>query len=158
MKKYVSLLILTLALVACQPTPGHSQSTTPRTGNSASVDNTYRKLNYKFYAPTEAAGLDTIKVNTNAFHSQYFISSLTDSVAFNVTSVANAYMGDELSIIVTNSSGSNHAVKWAGSYIQSATTTTGGAVGTAYLTSAKRAVIDFVFNGTVWVERSRMIQ
>lgn len=152
--KNLIFIFLTLITVAV-----NAQSTTPRTGNAGNIDNTYRKLNYKYVPVTaDAAGLDTLLVKPNAFHTQYFIASLTDSVAINVTTIANSYLGDELSLIITNSSGSNHAVKWAGAYIQSATTTTGGAVGTAYLTSSKRAVINFVFNGLVWVEVSRMIQ
>lgn len=153
MKKIFAICAFTFALISIQ-----AQHTTPRTGTGANNDNTYRAMTINYKAVTDAVGNDTAKINLNAFQTLIKIASLTDSISFNFTPVTNCYFGDEVTISVVNSSGSAHAVKWAGPNIESATTTTGGAVGTAYLTSAKRAIIKFVFNGVDWVEVSRMIQ
>lgn len=152
MKKISFLLIclsMSLAIFA--------QHTTPRTGTGPNNDNTYRALTFDYKAVTDAVGLDTSKLNLNAYHTQVVIASLVDSVAFNFTSVTNCYLGDEVEITIKNSAGGT-AVKWAGTHVQTATTTTGGAVGTLYLTASKRANITFVFDGVTWVERSRMAQ
>lgn len=153
MKKSISIIFAVLLTAT-----SFAQSTSPRTGNASSVDNTYRKLNYKYIAPTDAAGNDSVTFTPNAFHTLIRVASLVDSISINIPSVALSYAGDEIEITVQNSSGSAHAVKWAGAYISPATTTTGGAVGTVYLASTKRAVIQLVFNGALWVERFRMIQ
>lgn len=147
---FILISILTLSVSA--------QSTTPRTGNATNADNTYRKLNCKFIEPTDATGLDSVTFTPNAFHTLIRIASLTDSIAINIPSVELSFAGDEIEITCVNSSGSNHAIKWAGAYIAPATTTTGGAVGTVYLASTKRAVISLVFDGVKWVERYRMVQ
>lgn len=151
--KNIILAILTLFTLAI-----NAQSTTPRTGNATNADNTYRKLNYKFIAPTDATGNDSVTFTPNAFHTLIRVASLVDSISINIPSVALSFAGDEIEIVVKNSSGSAHAVKWAGAYIQPATTTTGGAVGTVYLASTKRAVIRLVFDGVNWVESYRTVQ
>ncbi len=153
MKKIILSLFLCATLFAVE-----AQHTTPRTGTGANNDNTYRAMTIKYVAVTDAAGLDTAKLNLNAFETNIKIASLVDSVAFNFTPITNCYYGDKVNITVVNSSGSAHAVKWAGPNIESATTTTGGGVGTMYLTSAKRATVSFIFNGVDWVEVCRMIQ
>lgn len=153
MKKIFAICAFAFAITALS-----AQHTTPRTGTGANNDNTFRAMTIKYVAVTDAAGLDTAKLNLNAFETNIKIASLTDSIAFNFTPITNCYYGDKVNITIVNSSGSAHAVKWAGPNIESATTTTGGAVGTMYLTSAKRATVSFIFNGVDWVEVSRMIQ
>jgi hypothetical protein len=151
--KKIAIFILTIMSIGVS-----AQSTTPRTGTAANVDNTYRKLNFKFVAPTDATGNDTVTLTPNAFHTMIRIASLTDSITVYIPSVALSFAGDEIEITCVNSSGSAHAIKWGGAYIAPATTTTGGAVGTVYLASTKRAVISLVFDGVKWTERYRMVQ
>lgn len=134
-----------------------AQTTIPRTGTSVSVDNTYRKLNYKYVTPTtDAAGLDTVALSPNNYHTQVYLSSVLDSVAISM-SIANAYVGDQVEIIVKNSS-TGKAIRWAGGNIEPATQAAGSQGGAVYLTASKRAVICFHFDGAKWVEVSRMVQ
>ena len=83
-----------------------SQTVTPRTGTLSSQDNTYRRLDYKQITAIDTAGLDSVKFVPKNFHTQIRIASVTDSITINPTSVALCYAGDELEVIVTNSSGS----------------------------------------------------
>lgn len=152
MKKIFAICAFAFALSTLS-----AQHTTPRTGTGANNDNTYRAMTFGYKAVTDAVGLDTVKLNVNNYFTQVKIASLVDSVAFNFTPVTNCYLGDRVEITVTNSSGGT-AVKWAGSNVATATTTTGGAVGTLYLAASKRANITFVFDGVKWVEVSRMAQ
>lgn len=149
------ILILAAALITLSAS---AQKVTPRTGTGANNDNTFRAMTINYKAVTDAVGNDTAKINLNAYKTLIKVASLVDSVSFNFTPVTNCYYGDEVVITIVNTSGSAHAVKWAGPNIESATTTTGGAVGTMYLTSAKRAVVSFIFNGVDWVEQYRTIQ
>ena len=135
-----------------------AQSTLPRTGNTPNVDNTYRVLQATYASYTQdAAGLDTIKLNPYAFHTTVNIASVLDSVAINVVTNVSSFQGDELELYITNSS-TGKAIKWAGSYIQTATTTTDGGVGAIVLTASKKAHILFKFDGATWVEVCRMVQ
>jgi len=156
MKKLFSFfVILTVAITTIS-----AQYTTPRWGTGANNDNTFRAMTFKYLAVTDAAGLDTIKIVPNAYHTQVTIPALTDSVAINVTSVAKSYLGDKIEITVINTS-SGKCVKWAGSNISPATIATiGGGGSQLYITSTsgKRGNIVFVFDGVKWVEEHRMAQ
>lgn len=147
MKKFLTiistLLLVTIAVSA--------QSTTPRFGITAGQDNTGRVLNYRWYNPTDAAGADTVNLAPRAY-STVIKYSAVDSLAFDVTSTASCYAGDHLRFMVTNSSGSGHLVKFIGSNWQLSSS------GNITLTASKRATIDFIFDGTYWVETGRMVQ
>jgi len=146
MKKIFSIIFLFACLFA------GAQSTTPRTGNATNVDNTYRVLSYKFLSVTDAVGVDTVKLNTTKYHTEVSIPSLTDSLCVQFTSVANAYYGDEINFQVKNSAGGTK-LKFIGSNFQ-----VGSGTATLTLTASKRANIKFIFDGTTWVEVSRLVQ
>lgn len=133
-------------------TVSFAQNTTPRFGNAKNQDNTGRVATWRYITPTDAAGADTVKLLPHSYTTivQY---TAADSLAFNVTSLANCYVGDELQFLVTNVSGSGHQVKFVGSNWQVGS---GGASIT--LTASKRANINFIFDGTYWVETSRLVQ
>lgn len=136
----------------------NAQHTTPRTGTGANNDNTYRALTFKYKSHTDAVGLDTLKLNLDAYHTQVTCASVVDSFAVNFTSVANCYLGDVCEITVINSA-SGTCVKWAGSNIAISTIPTiGGGASQLYLAASKRATIRFVFDGTKFVEQCRMAQ
>lgn len=129
-----------------------AQSTLPRTGNSVSVDNTYRGLQQKYKAVTDAAGLDTVNLNLNAFHTLVKVS-LTDSVAFAFPTISNCYYGDKVTITVTNSA-SGTAIRFAGANVQCVSALPSRLA----ITASKRANIVFIFDGVTWVEQSRFAQ
>jgi len=152
-------IIIAFALIFSVATIS-AQSTTPRWGTGANNDNTFRAMTFKYVAITDAAGLDTINIVPNAYHTQIKVASLVDSFALNVTSVAKSYLGDKIEITVINSS-TGKCVKWAGSNISPATiAAVGGGGSQLYVTSTanKRANIVFVFDGVKWVEEHRMAQ
>lgn len=132
-----------------------AQYTTPRTGTGANNDNTFRAMNIKYKVITDAAGLDTVKVNLNAFRTYLKINTLTDSVTLNFTPTTNSYYGDEVIITVLNSSGGK-CVKWVSTNIVTATSTAGGGGGQLYVSASQYATISFIFDGSKWVERGRM--
>jgi hypothetical protein len=146
--KKVLQLILAIAFVL----PAVAQHTTPRFGTVAGDDNTGRILTYRYATVTDAAGADTVKLAPRAWTTiiQY---TATDSLAFSVPTLTNSYVGDEITVLVTNSSGSGHLVKFVGSNWQVGS---GGA--SLALTASKRANITFVFDGVTWVEQSRLVQ
>lgn len=147
MKKIVFLsLFVAMASVAL------AQNTVPRYGIATNQDNTGRVMTWKYLKPTDAAGADTVKLFPKAYTTVVQFTAL-DSLAFNVTNLAQSYVGDELEFIVTNIAGSGHLVKFVGSNWQMGS---GGAAIT--LTASKRANIFFVFDGTFWVENSRLVQ
>lgn len=148
MKNIFLLVALTLGITFSTS----AQSTLPRTGNSVSVDNTYRGLQQKYRAVTDAAGLDTVNLNLNAFHTLVRVS-LTDSVAFAFPTISNCFYGDKVTITVINSAG-GVAVRFAGANVQCVSALPSRLA----ITASKRANITFIFDGTTWVEQSRLAQ
>lgn len=141
MKKilFVLFTICTLAAVA--------QSTSPRFGTTAGRDNTYRALTCKLTALTDAAGADSATIATTGYNNLVTIAAL-DSFTLKSPTVTKAFLGDQMTLVVSGSSGD--FVKFTGSNWVSA--------GTATLSSGARAVIKFVFDGAKWVEASRVVQ
>lgn len=121
-----------------------AQSTSPRFGTTAGRDNTFRVLTNGWTAATDAAGADTISYRPTKFNN-YVKVTMTDSVAFSVSSLANSFAGDILTIIAVGDSGD--LLKFTGSNILSA--------GNASLSTNGRAVVKFVFDGAKWAEASR---
>jgi hypothetical protein len=152
-----NIIFALFTLVAFSATAQH---TTPRWGTGANNDNTFRAMTFKSVTVTDAAGLDTLKLAPNAYHTQVTVPSLVDSFAVNVTSVANSYLGDKIEITVINS-GTGKCVKWAGANVSPATISgIGGGGSQLYITSSanKRGNIVFVFDGVKWVEEHRLAQ
>lgn len=143
MKKILSLLLFSTILALTS----FAQSTTPRFGITPNQDNTGRALNYKYFTLTDATGADSVIVTPNAWQTHYRIA-LTDSLTLKQPVITKTYAGDNIRIIASGTPGTK--VKFYGSNWKS--------TGTATLSTGGRAVIDFVFDGSVWVESNRVVQ
>jgi hypothetical protein len=142
MKNLIALFAFIFAFVAV-----NAQSTSPRFGTAKNTDNTGRVLTYKLVSVTDAAGADSVTVAPNAWETLYKVAAL-DSITFKSPTVTNSYYGDRVVLMVSGTSGDK--VKFTGTNWQSA--------GTATLSSGLVAVITFRFNGTKWIEESRVVQ
>ena len=125
-----------------------AQSTSPRFGTLKNQDNTGRVLTYKLISVTDAAGADTTIIKANAFTTLVKVASV-DSVMFGQPVVTSCAYGDKLEIIATATTGTPK-LKFTGDKWKSA--------GTATMSTGLRAVINFVFDGSKWVEYSRVVQ
>jgi hypothetical protein len=124
-----------------------AQSTSPRYSTTINKDNTYRALSLTKVAVTDTTGADST-VLTPKNYSTLIVLSVLDSFCFKQPVVNKSYLGDELTILCTGTSGDK--VKFNGSnWITS---------GTATLSSGLRAVIKFIFDGAKFVETSRVVQ
>lgn len=141
MKKilFIFLSFLTVAMLA--------QSTSPRFGTTPNKDNSFRMMNNTLATVTDAAGADSVTLITKAFNAVVKVA-LVDSLTFKSPTVSGAYLADNLTLIISGTSGK--FLKFTGSNWASA--------GTVTLSSGAVAVIRFVFNGTKWVEASRVVQ
>jgi hypothetical protein len=146
MKKIIFLLSFICITFAV-----NAQSTSPRFGtNPKSQSNTGASLNYQFVAPTEVATYDTISINPAAFETVVRpTAAILDSVTFQVKTNKNSYAGDKLYFTFLGATGSTTKVKFTGTYFKSS--------GTLSMTTATRATIVFVFDGTYWCEVARTI-
>lgn len=124
----------------------NAQSTSPRFGTAKNTDNTGRVLTYKLVSVTDAAGADTVILRPNAWETIYKVAAL-DSLTLGQPVLTNAYYGDAIILQITGTSGD--LIKFTGSNWVSA--------GTATLSSGLNAIITFRFNGTKWVEQSRVV-
>lgn len=143
MKKILSLCVA-LAMFAMAAT---SQSTTPRFGITPNQDNTGRALTYKYVAKTDVAGVDTLKTVPNAWTTIYRVT-LTDTLSLQVTSVTKCFTGDQIQVVASGASGLR--LKFVGTNWITA--------GVVNLSTLGRAVVHFVFDGSKWVEASRVVQ
>jgi hypothetical protein len=125
-----------------------AQSTAPRFGTAKNQDNTARVLTYAYITGIDATGPDTLKTVPAAFHTYYRLSTVADSTGINITSTVQSYAGDLITVVASGSSGG--FVKFIGSNWLS--------TGKATLSTTGRAVINFVFDGSKWVEASRQVQ
>lgn len=142
MKKFISFLFLLVAFVAV-----NAQSTSPRFGTAKNQDNTGRILTYNLISVADAAGADSVTIVPSAWETIVKVAAL-DSITFKSPTVTKSYYGDNLTIMVSGTSGD--LVKFTGSNWLSA--------GTATLSSGAVAVIRFRFNGSKWIEESRVVQ
>ena len=128
-----------------------AQVATPRTGTGPNNDNTYRAMTQNWKVVTDAAGNDTAKLNLNAYKTIVKIA-LVDSVSINFTPITRCYAGDEVQFLVKNSAGGTK-VKFVGSNVEG-----DSGIGSLTLTASKRANVIFTFDGTTWLEKSRVVQ
>ena len=134
---------LIVGLLFCFSAMVNAQSTTPR-----SIQKTV------LVATNDAAGADTIKLNPKEWRTLVAPSStIADSLTYTIRNTAQSALGDMLIFMVTNSSGSGHKLKLSGSNFQVT-----GSDSVITLTSAKRATIAFIFDGSKWVETSKIVQ
>ena len=154
MKKIFSLIaILGVAFAS-------AQSTTPRWGTGLpSNDNTGRVLTYNYVAYTEVAGADTLKVVPNGYENIIQPTAINDSVAIVLKSNSKAFVGDVLKFEFLNKTSTKNNVKFrnSGSYSVGGFAFLSGD-STIALTSSKRAIVIFTFDGVKWVETSKAVQ
>lgn len=156
MKKIVLLLAITL-LASCAV----AQTTAPRFGTDKHMDNTGRVLTYAVITTTDvtSATLDTITITPNAWSTIVCMQTgsvsinLADSVCYKFASSTTTYkLGDECLFMFSKGSGAGK-IKFGGSrYILS---TTSNAV---LLAASKSMVMRFRWNGSAWIEATRMVQ
>lgn len=140
---YILLFLFASALVSDAV---QAQSTTPRQGNYQTVK----------IATNDAVGADTIKFSPSEFRTILSPSStITDTLCYMIKDVSRCHLGDEIICSVTNSSGSGHKIKFVGFAHPFEVS---GSDTVIALTTAKRAVIKFIFNGAKWVESSKIVQ
>jgi hypothetical protein len=142
MKKLFCLLFFVAITVA-----SFAQSVTPRYGTAKNQDNTGRVLTYNYLSVTDATGADSTVSFPNAYQTTYTVS-MRDSLTFKQPNVTTSYATDKIEIIAIGASGT--ILKFYGSYWKSS--------GSATLSTNGRAVVDFVFDGTYWVETNRNVQ
>lgn len=137
-------IIFLFAFAAMYAFSASAQVTTHRQGDKATTR----------VSTNDAAGADTIKFSPTEWMTLVIPSStITDSVCYKIKDLSRCHLGDEMIMSFTNSSGSGHKVKLTGTWY--AVT---GADSVISLTTAKRAIITFVFDGVKWVERSSVVQ
>lgn len=141
MKKFLFAVALMLSA-----TFANAQSAIPRFGTNAGSDNTYRGLSLNWQSVTDASGMDTLTLRTNKFTNHVRIA-LTDTISL-LPVVTSCKAGDELIVVATGSSG--RRVRFVGSGFQSA--------GSATTSSGGTIVVTFIFTGSVWAEKSRIVQ
>ena len=146
MKKLIFFLSFLFALAI----NSNAQNAVPRYGITPNADNTGRVLTYAYAAVTDKAGKDSITITANAFQTNY-INTVTDSVAF-IANVTNCYAGDHITFCFIKGAGAGTAL-WLGSNWKLST-----ANYRQTLTANKRATIDFIFDGTYWLESGRVTQ
>lgn len=145
MRKRIYVLFASLLLITAS---AFSQSTTPRYGTTANQDNTGRALTWKWVTATDATGADSIVARPRDYQTTYRVV-LVDSFTFKQPVITGCYAGDYLTIIASAASGTPK-LKFTGSNWITA--------GTATLSTGLRAVIRLVFDGSKWVEASRVVQ
>ena len=126
----------------------NAQSAAPRFGTAKNQDNTARVLTYAYITGTDGTGADTLKTVPSNFYTYYRISNVSDSTGISITNTSQSYAGDNITVIASGNSGG--FVKFIGSNWLS--------TGKATLSTNGRAVINFVFDGTKWVEACRDVQ
>lgn len=157
MKKIV-LFLATVLLASCAV----AQTTAPRYGTDKHMDNTGRVLTYAVITTTDvtSATLDTITITPNAWSTIVCMQTgsvsinLADSVCYKWSSKTNTYkLGDECLFMFSKGSLAAGKIKFGGSvYILS---TTSNAV---LLAAGKSMVMRFRWNGSAWIEATRMVQ
>jgi len=148
MKKIIFIMLAVFATAYAQ-----AQTTTPRYGYSSSRDRTMRTLTMDYAAITDAAGFDSVTIAPKYHHTQYKVTlTASDSLRFASPTVTNCYFGDKITIIAAAGAGtSKMTFSW---YQNTKWRTTSPFVS---ITSGHYAILNFVFNGSVWVEESRSI-
>lgn len=159
MKKFIFGLI---AILAISFASAQSTSTTsPRFSTESRGDNTGRVLTYAVISTTDLAQatLDTLTIRPTAYQTLVCMKvgtamqNLSDSVCYKFSSANTNYrLGDQVTFMISKGTGAGK-IKFGGSqYILS---TASAAVAIA---ANKTLIMRFVWNGSKWVEASRMIQ
>lgn len=154
MKKLLFLTAILSAFVAVS-------QTSPRFGLPPNGNNTGSQLTYAIITTTDvtAATLDTIAIQPNAFETLICMktgtamTNLADSVCYKfVSSNATYKLGDQCTFMISKGTGAGK-IKFGGSqYILS---TASAAVA---LAANKSLIMRFRWNGSKWIEVSRVVQ
>ena len=167
MKKLFAALILiaTFAAANAQLSVASGPYATPRTYSSKphTVDNTYRALSQHYYHMRKAGAFatDSIVLAPNAYMTFVYVDSLTDSTLITQAASPNTatYAGDILIFSVTcNATSTVEALKFQNNTFKCVRLTPGydnGTTSNLYVTTGKRATIEFIFDGAVWNEVAR---
>lgn len=156
MKKIV-LFLATVLLASCAV----AQTTAPRYGTDKHMDNTGRVLTYAVITTTDvtSATLDTITIVPNAWETVVCMQTgsvsinLADSVCYKFSSTTTTYkLGDKVTFMISKGTGAGK-IKFGGSkYILST------ASAALALAANKSLIIRFRWNGSTWIEETRVIQ
>ncbi len=156
MKKSFALLFLVAFTFTVS-----AQITAPRFGTTKNSDNTGRGLTYAVVTTTDvtSATLDTILLAPNAFETLVcmktgtVMTNLADSVCYKFSSTTGNYkLGDVAVFMISKGTGAGK-IKFGGSqYILS---TASAAVA---LAANKSLIMRFRWNGSKWIEESRVVQ
>lgn len=137
MKRFIaifSVILLCTGLLAQHTNTRFTLTLNSNTGKYAPLDLKY--LSCPVYAGNAIYNFKTVSFTTYI----QFTHTLTNSVTLKAD-ISDCYFADELKIIVTNSTGSGHAINFYGTAFNISTLT---------LTSGQRTVISFEFDGTKW--------
>jgi len=148
MKKLFTLIAIASGLFV-------SAQTTPRFGTTPNKDNTGRVLTYALITTADeaAATLDTILIRPNAYETIVRPAALNDSVCYKFASTSMTYsLGDICTFMVSKGS-NNGKIKFGGSVVLLSTASAAIAVN-----ANKSAIVRFRWNGTKWIEESRVVQ
>lgn len=155
MKKLFTIFAICLTLFAS------AQITAPRFGTTASKDNTGRVLTYAVISTTDvtSATLDTLTIVPNAYETLVCMktgtamTNLTDSVCYKFSSTTTTYkLGDQVTFMISKGTGAGK-IKFGGS--QYVLSTASAAVA---LAANKSLCMRFRWNGSKWIEESRVVQ
>jgi len=147
--------LLLLAILACSLLSASAQHTTPRFGITNNSNRTFTSvsLGYKTLTDTLGATPDTLTIgganyNENCFDRTYILT-LKDSCVLSWSSLASAWLGDRMTLIIENGAVSGWvqfigysglATKWS---MQGGTTKISP-------TASQPYVARFVFDGATW--------
>jgi hypothetical protein len=161
MKNVIILLVAAIAVSF----GANAQSTTPRFGTAAGQDNTYRSLTLGYVPLSDTAGStpDTLTFTPGlsprgATFNNYIKVTVTDSCVLAIRSVKSSYFGDMLTVVLANTAGTNHNVKFLGYSILATKWNCNASSGTKFsLATGAETVVRFIFDGTAWSEISRSV-
>lgn len=117
-----------------------AQITTPRFGTTANKDNTGRVLTYAYVAPAYAASYAIV---ANAYETTVKMGTLTGAQTLTAT-VTNCHVTDKLSIVFV-ADGTNRVVTFSTGFASG---------GNITVNSSTTMTVNFVFNGTGWVQQT----
>lgn len=150
MKKIIIFLLAICGLAAT------AQVTTTRFAATRFGDNTGRALTYAIITTTDAtsATLDTITIAPNAWETIVRPSAnLADSVCYKFSSTSTSQrVGDVCTFMISKGTGAGR-VKFGGSVFILSTASSAVA-----LAANKSLIMRFRWNGSKWIEESRMVQ
>ena len=153
MKKIISLLFALVAFVAVVS----AQSVSPRYGVTENEDNTGRVLTYGFVNGNDAAGNDTITVNTHDYSTILRpTANITDSVNIKA-SLLRAFTGDQVTVIVSKGTGAG-AIRFPTASFTCDVAAVAGSACRYTIAANKSAIFKFIFNGSRYILLSKTIQ